>query len=575
MHEHRQGNQEGARERYLRALEIAEAYGFWEIEELAQVALGKLLHELGHFDEAIARFQRVAEIQEKIEDKAKLGATYFDIGTFYWHEHDRQRALDYYEKGISLFDHLVDEEQVQGYLTNIYGLAAQSEEPRRVANALKRLKNQLLTRTPSYALAKVYGILGEIYLELLHRGRVALACMRQEIDLLAQLGCRREQVETLTDLGVVYEDLGRYGDALDTCTEAIDLAERCNLSHLVGIAHYNRANCFATLEMWQQAEDDYRRSLVIAEETKAVQLQEAVYHNLGETYRRWGRLEDAVELLCSSLESSRQRGDIDDEVRTLNNLGLAYQALSQNQEALDCFHNALELSRQHYRKREESNTLISLGNFYLEGSQPDRAKDYYEQALTAARAAEDTDLEEGSILSLAYAHRQLGTFDDIAEDFQTVAERAGALKHYENLVEFLNLAGELNLEEGEPEAAAEMFEQALLIALELGYDRIKQFESHVEQPLLFPELVEVFVRVCVGVDEVLRKGVVGHAQALYDKLLSKLRDQERWGEIGLWMIDYLKPIGDYLAKLPEQPIWEFVIAAWSDEASEIDDDSQD
>lgn len=561
--EKRPGHHETARKRFLEALEIAEAYGFWEIEEWTLVALGKQNHELGEYDKAIGCFRRVAEIQEDIGDKPKLAATSFDIGTFYWHKGDYEAAHGYYEKGISLFEHLTDEEQVRVFLTNIYGLAADSAEPRQILQPLKRLKNRLLAQgAPSYALARTYGTLGQIYLTVLNRTRVALACMREEINLLAQLNRRQEQVEALTDFGVVCEDLGRYGDALDSYTEAVGLAEESGLARPLAVALYNRANSFAVLEIWHKAEDDYQQAEKTAEEIGDAQLQDATHHNLGETYRRQGRLEDAVELLLLSLASARQRADIDDEMRTLNNLGLAYQALSQKQEALRCFHGALDLGRHHYRKRDEANVLISIGNFYLEDGLPDRAKEYYEEALAAARVAEDTELEEGSILSLAYAHRELGTFDDIAEDFQAIGERASRLKHQDNVVDFLIFAGETNLAEREPAAAADMFEKALLVALELAGRRIEAYESRAPNVPTFPALFKVISRICVCVDEALRGDNVDHAQAFHDDLLTRLRTAESWGQFGLWMTDLLRPIGDYLDERPEQPIWEFVAGAW-------------
>lgn len=549
LHEAKQGNQEAALEHYLNALEITKAYGFWQIEESVQVALGKQYHELGDYDEAIACFQRVVEIEEEVEDKTKLASSYFDIGSFYYHKNDYQRALGCYEKGIALFEHLTDEKQVRLFLSNIYVLANQSAAPQKILPALKLLKNRLLVNSPSYALAKVYGTLGNIYLKLLHRNRIALACIRQEITLLAQLNHRREQVEALTNLGVIYESLERYGDMLDTDTEAIRIAQIHNLYSLASVAHYNRANCFTKLKLWQQAEDDYRCSLTVAQEVGNTQLQESVLHNFGEMYRRCGRLEDAVNLLNLSLESSRQRGDIEGEITTLNNLGLAYQALSQDQVALTCFNSALDLSRQQYRKRQESRILISLGNFYQVDELPDRAKGYYENALAAARVAEDTGLEEDSILSLAYTHKQLGTFDNIATDFKIVAERSIALEHYENSVKFLALCGEINLEEGEPETSSKMFEQALLIGFILWSEKIQKFGSRVDKTLLISELREVVAWICDCVKESLQRGAVEDAKAMYNSLIGKLRHK---GESGSWIIEYcLEHIGKYLSKFPE------------------------
>ncbi len=75
------------------------------------------------------------------------------------------------------------------------------------------------------------------------------------------------------------------------------------------------------------------------------------------------------------------------------------------------------------------------------GLQPRR--DFFELALAAARDAEDATMEEAAMLSLAYADSELGTFASLFEDFKTVGERAGTLKHYKNLILFLTLAGEI------------------------------------------------------------------------------------------------------------------------------------
>lgn len=60
-----------------------------------------------------------------------------------------------------------------------------------------------------------------------------------------------------------------------------------------------------------------------------------------------------------------------------------------------------------------------------------------------ARVAEDIDLEEDSILSLAYAHRELGTIENIADDFKAIAERADKLKHCNKQSLFMSKVGNI------------------------------------------------------------------------------------------------------------------------------------
>lgn len=563
----RQGNYESAVQQYTRALQLAKAHHLWAIEELVQIALGKLHDDLGNYDDAIACFREVAKIQTEIDDKPRLATTHFDIGTFYWRKTELQQALIFYEQGISIFEHLTpDQEKLELFLTNILHLASQPNSARPITNALKQLKNRLLAQSPSYALARVYGTLGEIYLECLHRHRVGLACMQQAATLFEKLERWPEQTQELTKMGVKYENLAQYANALNVYTKAIEISEQHQLLTSLAIAHYNRANCYATLEMWSHAESDYQYALDVATNIANAELQDAIYHNIGETYRRQGRLEDAKHLLRTSLEFSQRHSNIDAQIRALNNLGLAYEESSEHQEALSCFDLALALCRQHYLKRDESNVLISLGNFYMKIDQPDQAMSYYEEALAAARLAEDRDMEEGSMLSLAYAHRQLGTFDEISEDFKATAERAGELRHYDNLLQFLILAGQINLlDEQEPEPAAASFEQALAIGVTLGYRRVRQFEGHLEQPNLVPELIEIFGQIGSTIADALQMTDRNLAHSFYDKLNDMIQNGEYWNSSGSWVMEYLKPMGDYLNIMPEQALCEYVVAAWHKE----------
>ncbi|MDF5726658.1 MAG: tetratricopeptide repeat protein [Rhizonema sp. PD38] len=546
VHEFKQGNYEAAGKYYSEALEITKISKLWQLEELVQVGLVKLHHQLGNYNEAITHFQRVAEIEEEVDDKSKLATTYFDIGSFYSEMNDYQSAFSYYEKGIDLFEHLVDDKQIRVFLDNIYVFANKSGTPQSILRSLKLLKKRLLVNSPSYALAKVYGTLGEIYLKLLNCNRVAIVCMHQEINLLLQINRTREQVEALINLAVTYEYMERYVDTLDISTEAIRLAEIYNFEAQAALACYNRGNCFTLLEIWQEAENDYQRALVLAENVGDTKLQESVSHNFGEMYRRSERPEEAVRLLKLCLELVRQRNDIDSEITGLNNLGLAYGALSQTQAALECFNNALNLSRQHYRKRDESRIFISLGNLYLLNDQPEQAKSYYENALIAAREIEDTDWEEGSILSLASAHKELGTFDNIADDFKTVAEQACNLAHHESCIKFLTFGGQINLAENEPESAADMFDKALSIALMRTYKRFSQCGKRVDYSFLAQELREVIDGIGDSIKESVENGTVEYAVAMYQSLLDKLHSQDHWKKSNSWIFDCLKPMVDWL-----------------------------
>lgn len=565
----RQGNNELALTRFNEALQIAQTQRLWSVEELIQIALGKLHDELKNHDQAIQYFQEVAKIQSEIDDKARLATTYFDIGTFYWHKGELQQAVDYYSKGIEIFEHLAPKhEKVNLFLGNIRNLASQTSATRPLVEALKQLKNRLLEQTPSYALARVYVTLGEIYLDHLHLDRVGFACVKQAAVLYNELEQWEEQIQELTYLGVKYEEREQFANAIDILTQATEVAQNHSLVGLLAIAFYDRANCYAILEMWPQAERDYQTALQTAIEISDDKLQDAIQHNVGESYRRKGEIKAAIPLLQKCLEFAQRHNNIDDQLRTLNNLGLAYAALLHRKTALEHFKTALALARQHYRKQDEATVLISLGNFYMEDEQPDQAKSYYEQAHKIALLTENIALEEDCMISLAYAQRQLGTFEQLEAEFKRVAERAGTVKHYERLIQFLILAGRINLvDEKDPETAATSFEQALTVSLTMTAQRIMQFDKHTERPELAPEIGIVFRDICLAINDVLQKENWSLAREFYETLFERLQGREIFGEV---LIQYLSPIRSYLDERPQQPFVDYLSAVWSQFSNNIE-----
>jgi tetratricopeptide (TPR) repeat protein len=568
-HEYERGNIDAAREKFLSVLETAERYELDELEELANIALGRLYGDTEDFDQAITYFKRVGEIYEKFGQKTPLAAIYFDIGTFYQCKGDDQLAFDWYLKGAELFEHLRDEKQIELYLNNIRVMAHKLKGQTQVqefVQAIKKLKKTLAASGASFTLASVYGTLGDIYINVLERERAGILCLRREINLFTALGLEREQVTAQIELGGTFERLGRYAEALDVTGEALAVATAHNLSDLIATIFYNRGNYYAELDLYLQAEASFRDAEMHAPQSDHANILQLIWHNLGEVLRRQGRLSDAIELLNVALSHARENNDASGEVHALNNLGLAYDEMEQEAEALSRLHEAVSVSRLHSLKHEEANTLISIGNFYLLRGSPGEAKGYYEQALNAARADGDIDMEESCILSVAQAHRDLGTFQTIQEEFKEALERANKLGHNENLTKFLAMAGEINLDEAEPEAAGEMFEQALLFTFLRGIELAQQFITHEESPEVGAELAYVLRRIMTGVEHSLETGRAEVAQNMLRSLVSRLKQKEVLNKVG-FPLNYLTYAIEYIEVRPEEAIHKYIVDRLDEEKS--------
>ena len=533
-HESLLGDEEKAQEKFVKVLETADKYGITELEELSCTALGRSYGDAGDYAKAISYFERVAEIYERYGDKSSLGRILFDIGTYHFLNDDKKSALQHYLEGVNLLEFLEDR-LVKSDLNNICNLAGDfgdCAETRQIIESLKSVRRRLVRNSNStLRIAHLCDALSSIYQDVLENKRGAIAYLYGRINVIERLGEKRELAKAWLDLGSVGEDLEKYKDALDANEKALDIIETESFADLLGIVLYNTANIYARITEYDKAEEFYRRAEAEAIKTDDNILLSKVHHNLGETYSRDNHPQEAVEILTKSLEAARKQNDALEIVFSLNSLGLTYEDLEQETDALTCWHEAVDLSRKNELGREEANTLISIGNFYLKGGKFESAKLYYEQSLEAAMRLGNIEMEEAAMLSLALAHRRLGSFSEIEEEFTRIAERSGKLNHHEHLIKFLAIAGSVNLDEGEIDKSVEMFEKAFLFA----YWRILEFaapfiESGAEMPINMLELPFLLTHFEHSLQLAVENGKREIALTIYTKLIDSLNNHEIWQE---------------------------------------------
>ena len=563
IHEQNRGNKDEALKHFENVLKTATKYDLAELEDMVRVALGLLHFESKNFPEAISNFQKVIEIREELENFARVVPLYFDVGTFYIEDKNLEKALEFYLKGIERFD-LLDEEQIDVHSKNISVLARKlenSDDLILLVNSSRQLKKKLGGFGCSYALARIYGVLGDIYLEVLERReRIGFICLAGEAKCLSEFGYFSEQALTLQDLAFHYQNHSRMSDAIRVNNEAEQIAKRYNLLDKIAAIHFNTGNCYAELEMPVEAEKYYRNALEAAEENNDLDTERLVQHNLGEILRRLEKYEEAAEMINSSLEYCRKNNDFSGVVGALNNLGLVRKEQNDKIRSAELFNEAIELAHKHSLHAQEANALISLGNLFQD--EPETARIHFDQALNAARLSKDIDMEEGAMLSLGFAHRELGTFDDISTEFQKVAERANELNHNENLIKMLTLGGEVNLEEGEAEAAAEMFEKALLFAYHEGLKSILQFHKDSYGPFHFSQLTHVLRRIIAAMIQAFEENSADLPNSFYQELKRKINEANYWSEKVLIM-QFLQPIENYFVEVPSQTFEKYVFSAFA------------
>lgn len=218
-------------------------------------------------------------------------------------------------------------------------------------------------------------------------------------------------------------------------------------------------------------------------------LQKArIYSDLGDIYKAFGRIPQALENLEQALDIYKEKRDRR-ENWVLNNLGRVYSMRGQIEQAKQYFEEALVISRQKGDRgysEDEITTLNELAEVYIAVGQKDKSLEYSEQALSISKEIKDSG-------------KEATTFKNLGIVYSTVGKKEQAKRYYEEALKIqrergirgeegktLNSLGELYNDLGQKEEALKNFDQALSKRKEVG-DRLGEGKTLWNIGVLFLE----------------------------------------------------------------------------------------
>lgn len=226
---------------------------------------------------------------------------------------------------------------------------------------------------------------------------------------------------------------------------------------------------------WEEAISRFRELVSSDRSTVCPSLLLAeTYGSLGSVMQRRGDLDQAVDMLRSSLDIRREEEDIPGMVRTLNELGTAYRTRIEWEEAEDCYRRAQQLAQQTDSDpfaRDLAYSSLYLGVILTGKGNYDSALEAYERSLTIYKRI-------GDQYGAARANQRLGWIARIRGDFggslhyhELALETFRKLGYPHSLAECLHSKGTVHRQRGEYRDAQAHYEEALAIFRELGATR--------------------------------------------------------------------------------------------------------
>ncbi|MGH2571836.1 MAG: tetratricopeptide repeat protein, partial [bacterium] len=274
---------------------------------------------------------------------------------------------------------------------------------------------------------------------------------------------RRWEGEFLGHSATLLGLAGRYSEAIERREEARRIQRELALAGPELDSIIMLAWLYGSQERYSQALALMHEGLAIAERTGIVEAIAILHGQIGETWMRLGRPDEALRHYEDVLPAARSLGAPRHEALVLHGIGMAHLALDEPAEALPWFERAWEAIRGRDLVITAGEILPDLARAYEETGNREQAGRHFEMARAAAE-------ELGNAYLVGEAERGLGRVlaagadADRARDlFASAIARGRAIGVPALLRDALTDAADLCVATGRPEEADTLLAEALEI----------------------------------------------------------------------------------------------------------------
>jgi tetratricopeptide (TPR) repeat protein len=209
-----------------------------------------------------------------------------------------------------------------------------------------------------------------------------LRALERSLAIFQQVGNQEAIGSVLNYIGINYQNQGNYDKAIDYCLQGLQIRRKINDHPGIAFSLINMGNMYLAADKLTTALDYYKQSLAYAEEKGLSSLEYSLLQ-LGETYRRLGRHEEALSYLLRLLKSNSRSATV-----AYNAVGEVYFARKDYDLSLKYLLKALSLSEKGH-DMSHVNVLNNISRVYT-------AQKRYPLALSYAKRSHALALKTGS-----------------------------------------------------------------------------------------------------------------------------------------------------------------------------------
>lgn len=333
------------------------------------------------YDRALKNFEAALLIYQKIEDKAGIAKSFFEIGQVYNQREEDEQALNYYQQALQLYRELGEKSWEKTSLNLMSGIY--------------------------YEQGIQFAVRGQY--------REALKRFEQVLEIAQKLGHRETELRCFLWMARVYSSLGEYKLALDYYQKSLPLRQEI-LGHWEGIES-NIGQIYEVLGQYELALKYYEDALKTARfptlianfdgdmvgdvrgEVNALNAIGNIHYRLGKYELALNFHQQALTVLKKVTKKETQKLL---EGTTYNSIGIVYLKQAKYQLALEFLQPALAIYQQFNRRRAEGVVLHAIGKLYFEQGQYELAGNFLQRSLVIAQEIGNKEGEGHTLSTIAY-----------------------------------------------------------------------------------------------------------------------------------------------------------------------------
>lgn len=221
--------------------------------------------------------------------------------------------------------------------------------------------------------------------------------------------------------------------------------------------------------LWREWLAVNQLSLAASERAGDRRGQAHAHHWLGQLHRSEGHHPPAHEHLRQALETFQALGESALVGQVLLDIALTYGEQARFPEAVDYSRRGLDLFRSIGEPTGQARALNSIGWYLSMLGDLTQALDSCEQALRLAREGHAQHVEAAALVGVGLVHYKLGNYPEALEYYWDALHARRMKGDYFLQADVLTRLGDTRLAMGDPAAARDLWQQALVILDDLAH----------------------------------------------------------------------------------------------------------